>query len=97
MADAEESNRRRYFTTYCPLGHLCNLGGKHLKYSKTLSEARRKLAQHLHDGMGHSSHFDDWECCLTFLAAIMPQPIMQQPLAAMDCGGRAGHGAHCDL
>ena len=69
MADAEESNRfSRYYTVYCPEGHLCNMGGRHLKYSKTVSDARHKLAQHLHSGQGHSAQFQDWEFCMTAAA-----------------------------
>ena len=72
MADAEESTRfRRAFTAYCPEGHMCNMGGKHLKYSKTLSDARHKLAQHLHNVPGHSTAFQDWEFCLTAAAREM--------------------------
>ena len=69
MTDAQESNRfRQVFTVYCPEGHLCTMGGKHLKYSNTLSGARRKLAQHRHSGHGHSTQNHNWEFCLTAAA-----------------------------
>ena len=69
MTDAAERDRfENHFTAYCPEGHLCTMGGKHLKYSRTLRDARHKLANHLFSAAGHSQQYKDWEVCVTTAA-----------------------------